>query len=166
MPAVCLATGATMSASSTAGTRTIPAEEFFEGYLQTTLRADELLTSVTFPAWPPGTGGSVVEVARRHGDYALVGLAARVVVDDATITEAALAFFGAASTPVRVAAAEAALVGTAPSADRFAEAARIVADELDPPGDLHGSTAYRRHLAGVLTRRALTEATESIGVPA
>jgi carbon-monoxide dehydrogenase medium subunit len=146
MPAVAVAVGATMTAVSASGERTIPASDFFEGYLQTALRADEILTRVSFPAWPSGAVGSVVEVARRHGDYALVGLVTKIELDGDTISSAALTFFGAASTPIRV-----------------AEAAALVAEALDPPADLHGTTAYRKHLAAILTRRGLAEAASTIG---
>ena len=98
MPAVAVAVGATMTAASASGERSIAASDFFEGYLQTALRADEILTRVTFPAWPAGAVGSVVEVARRHGDYALVGLVTSIQLDGGRITDAALTFFGAAST--------------------------------------------------------------------
>ncbi len=158
MPAVVLATGATLTASSSTGRRTIAADQFFEGYLDTALRSDEILTGVTFPRWPDAAMGAVVEVARRHGDYALVGVAVMLCVEDGSISDAALAFFGAASTAVRVPAAEAALVGAAPDADAFEAAAQIVSSQLDPPADIHGSTAYRKHLAGVLTRRGLHKA--------
>lgn len=158
MPAVTIAVGATMTAVSTNGERTIPAGEFFEGYLQTALRADELLTHVTFPTWPSGACGSVVEVSRRSGDYALVGLATRLQVDGDTVTDAALSYFGVASTPVRVVEAERALVGAPATADSFARAAEIVTRQLAPPADIHGSSNYRRHLAAVLTRRGLHQA--------
>jgi carbon-monoxide dehydrogenase medium subunit len=163
MPAVVLATGATMTAASARGERTIAAADFFEGYLQTALAPDEILTAVTFPAWPAGATGSVVEVARRHGDYALVGLACRLEMDGDTITDAALAFFGVAATPVRVGAAEAVLMGASATPDVFAAAAETVSAVLAPPADLHATTAYRQHLAGVLTRRALGAATARIG---
>ncbi|MEL6890234.1 MAG: xanthine dehydrogenase family protein subunit M [Actinomycetota bacterium] len=159
MPAVVLATGATMIATSAAdGEREIAATDFFQGYLDTALRSDEILTAVRFPAWPSNAAGVTVEEARRHGDYALVGLVVKIELDGDTVTDAALAFFGAASTAIRVGAAEAALVGSHATADAVDVTARIVAAELDPPADIHGSTAYRKHLAGVLTRRALTRA--------
>ena len=163
MPAVAVAVGATMTATSASGERSIAAADFFEGYLQTALRADEILTRVTFPAWPAGAVGSVVEVARRHGDYALVGLVTSIQLDGGRITDAALSFFGAASRPIRVTEAERVLIGTSAPPDTVAEAARIVADALDPPADIHGTTAYRKHLAGVLTRRGLAEAAATIG---
>ncbi len=163
MPAVALALGATMTATSSSGERTIAASDFFQGYLQTALRADEILTRVTFPAWPRGAVGSVVEVARRHGDYALVGLVTKIELDGGTVTDAALAYFGAASTPIRVGEAEQLLVGTSAPPATVAEAAAVVADLLEPPADLHGTTAYRKHLGGVLTRRGLNEAASMIG---
>jgi carbon-monoxide dehydrogenase medium subunit len=166
MPAVVIATDATLVATSAAGRREIAADDFFQGYLDTALRADEILTEVTFPAWPTNAAGSVVEVARRHGDYALVGVVTRLEIDDDIVTDAALAFFGAASTPIRVPAAEAALVGAAPTPDAFAAAAQIVSAELNPPADIHGSTAYRKHLGGTLTRRGLDAAVATIGAPA
>lgn len=165
MPAVALATDATVVAASVAGERTIGAADFFEGYLTTALRSDELVTEVRFPAWGATTAGAVVEVSRRHGDYAMVGLACRIRVTSSTIDDAALAFFGVESTPVRVPAAEAALVGHPPGDDVFAAAAAEVARELSPAADVHASSNYRRHLAGVLTRRGLAAATSRIGVP-
>lgn len=166
MPAVCLAADATMVTASTQGERSIAAGEFFEGYLTTALRPDELLTHVEFPAWSPSSGGAVVEVSRRHGDYALVGLACRVNVEAGTITDSALAFFGVAPTPLRVTEAEAALAGKAATAETFAAAAAIVSETLAPTADIHGSTNYRRHVAGVLTSRGLETAASRVGVPA
>ena len=166
MPAVVIATGATLVATSAEGRREITADAFFEGYLDTALRSDEILTEVTFPAWPTSAVGSVVEVARRHGDYALVGLVTRLELDGDTISDAALACFGAASTAVRVTAAERSLVGQPANPDTFAAAAAIVSSELNPPADIHGTTAYRKHLAGTLTRSGLDAAVAKIGAPA
>ena len=135
MPAVALAAGATMVAKSTSGTREIAADDFFLSYLHTALRPDELLTEVRFPVWPATATGAVVEVSRRHGDYALVGLACRMER-------------GLTSQPI--------------SDDLVAEAAQVVSASLSPGADIHGSMEYRRHLAGVLTRRALTRATTHI----
>lgn len=167
MPAVVLATGATLVARSASGRREIAARDFFHGYLDTALCADEILTEVTFPAWPSSGAGSVVEVARRHGDYALVGLVTRLEIDAGDIiTNAALAFFGAASTAVRVPEAEDVLLGARAKPETFAAAAQIVGSELNPPADIHGTTAYRRHLASTLTRRGLEAAVATIGAPA
>ena len=160
LPAVALATGAVFIARSVRGERQIRASDFFEGYLSNALLGDELLTEVRFPAWPERAGASVVELSRRHGDYALVGVAAIVeLAADGTVAASALSFFGVAGTPVRVTEAETRLVGKRPTSEAFAEAARVVSEQLDPPDDNHGSRAYRKHLAGVLTKRALIEAT-------
>jgi carbon-monoxide dehydrogenase medium subunit len=165
LPAVAVAVEAEMVVRSAAGERTIPAADFFLGYLTSALDETELLCAVRFPAWPPATGGSVAEVSRRHGDYALVGLAAVVGVGDGgRIERAALSFFGAGATPVRVTEAEQVLIGEHPDPAAFAEAAEVVAKTIEPPGDNHATAAYRAHVAGVLTRRCLAEAAGRAGV--
>src|SRR5438270_6935748 len=112
LPAVTLAVDAEMVVRSAAGERSIPAAGFFLGYLSSALDDTELLTAVRFPPWPPSTGGSVAEISRRHGDYALVGLVAVVGLGGAgRVERAALSFFGAGATPVRVPEAERVLVG-------------------------------------------------------
>lgn len=158
LPAVCLATDAVMVAQSIRGRREIPARDFFVGFLDTALEFDEILVEVRFPGWSSDMRGSVVEVARRHGDYALVGLAVRLSVVRGVIKEAALSFLGVGSTPVRVPEAEFVLVGHRPAAKWFDEAAAIVSSTLEPSADAHGTTNYRKHLAGVLTRRGLADA--------
>ena len=164
LPAVALATGAELIARSSTGERRIPAADFFLGYLTSALDETEVLTAVRFPPWPGRTGWSVQEISRRHGDYALVGLAALVGLgDDGRIERAALSFFGAGATPVRVPQAEAVLVGERPDASAFAEAANVVTKSIDPPGDNHASAAYRAHVAGVLTKRCLAEAAGRTG---
>ena len=166
MPAVCLATGATMVARSSGGEREIAAADFFDGYLTTVLQSDEILCEVRFPTPGPSTGATIVEFSRRHGDYAIVGLACSVTMDGSTISGAALSFFGAADRPHRVTAAEELLVGAAPSEALFDEVARSVSANLSPAADIHATAAYRRHLAGVLTKQGLAEATATIGAPA
>src|SRR6266550_689978 len=154
LPAVAVASGASVVVRSVRGERVIPAAEFFQGYLSTALEPDELIVEVRFPAFPETAGAAVVELSRRHGDFALVGVAATVDVADGTIAACSLVFFGAGAVPRRVEEAEAALVGAPPVAGRVDEAAAIVSAQLDPPDDIHGSRAYRKHVAGVLTRRA------------
>ncbi len=167
MPAVVLATGATLRAQSVTGTRDIAADEFFSGYLDTALRPDELLTEVIFPPWASNAVCSVAEVARRHGDYALVGVATRLVIgSDHKISDAAMAFFGVGPTPLLATVAAETLIDAPATARTFDAAAQVAAAELDPPGDIHASAAYRTHLATVLARRSLDDATATIGVPA
>jgi carbon-monoxide dehydrogenase medium subunit len=160
LPAVALLAEATMVARRAGGaTREIPADQFFDGFFTTALAPDELLVEVRLPAWPTGAGVSFQEVARRHGDFALVGAGAVVVRDgDGRVTDARLAFTGVASTPVRSASAEAAMQGQAPTADVIGAAAEVAAQDIDPSGDVHATAAYRRHVATVLARRVLTEA--------
>jgi carbon-monoxide dehydrogenase medium subunit len=160
LPAVALALEGQMVAESRSrGPRTIKADDFFRGYLTTALEPDELLTEFRLPAWPGGAGWSFLEVSRRHGDYALVGVAAVVQLDAAGMcTDARLALTGAAPGPVRARDAEAALEGAPISEDAINSAAERVGPAIDPLSDVHATAAYRRHVAAVLTRRALREA--------
>lgn len=166
MPAVCLATDAEMTISSSTGTRAVPSADFFQGHFTTAIESNEMLTQVRFPEWPTEAGAAVVEVSRRHGDYAMVGLACTVHAPEGVIASAALAFFGVSSAAVRVGEAEAALVGTPPGPEAFAAAAEVVRDVLEPDSDIHATASYRRHVAGVLTSRGLAQAAATIGVPA
>jgi CO/xanthine dehydrogenase FAD-binding subunit len=130
LPACALLCEAALVAVGPAGERVIRAEDFFESYLTTALGADEVLTEVRFPPFER-TGFAFREVSRRHGDFALVGCGARVVVDAAgDVVDERLVFVGMASTPVVVASVA----------------------ELDPPDDVHASGRYRKHVAGVLAR--------------
>jgi aerobic carbon-monoxide dehydrogenase medium subunit len=161
LPAVARALDAEFVVRSESGERVIPAAEWFQGYLTTARRPDEILVEVRFPVAEPGTGVAFQEVSRRHGDFAMVGLAASLTVTDGTITDARLAFSGVADVPVRAAEAESLLVGQQPSAELFAEAARQSAAALDPPADLHGSSDYRKKVAAALVRRALRVAADN-----
>lgn len=165
LPAVALAVDAEMIVAGPSGQRTLPASGFFEGFLSSALSEDELLVGVRLPAWAPSAGWSVLEVSRRHGDFALVGLVTTLEIDNAgLLRRPALSFFGVASTPVRVAEAEQLLDGNAPDPALFADAAKVVSGALEPNADDHASSEYRAHVAGVLTRRGLAEATERAGV--
>ncbi len=163
LPAVARALDAEFVVRGRSGTRVIPAAEWFEGYLMTSRRSDELLVEVRFPAAGPGTGVSFEEVARRHGDFAIVGLATSLVLSGGVISDARLAFAGLSDVPVRAAAAEDLLVGERPSAGLFDEAARLATEDVDPPGDLHGSSQYRKAVAAVVVRRGLRAAADNAG---
>ena len=165
IPAVALAAGASIVAVSARGRREIDAADFFLGYLETALEPDELVAAVRFPRWPTMAGCSLEEVSRRHGDYAMVGLACALGVRDGVIRDVALAFFGAAAKPVRAATAEEGLIGSIPSTEAFERASAHVADELQPTADGQASASYRRHIASVLTRRCLANALTEIGAP-
>jgi carbon-monoxide dehydrogenase medium subunit len=161
LPAVARALDAEFVVRGPSGERVVPAGEWFEGYLTTSRRPDELLTEVRFPAAGPGTGTSFQEVARRHGDFAIVGLAASLTLSQGTISHARLAFAGLSDVPIRAADAEDLLVGETPSAELFEEAARRAIDDLDPPADLHGSSDYRKKVAAALVRRGLRAAVDN-----
>jgi aerobic carbon-monoxide dehydrogenase medium subunit len=161
LPAVARALDAEFVVRGPSGMRVIPAAQWFDGYLTTSRRPDELLTEVRFPAAGPGTGVSFEEVARRHGDFAIVGLATSLVFSGGVISEARLAFAGVSDVPVRAAAAEDLLAGERPSAELFDEAARRATEDLDPPADLHGSSDYRKTVAAAMVRRGLRAAADN-----
>jgi carbon-monoxide dehydrogenase medium subunit len=165
LPAVAVATGATITArSQRRGERTIPAEEFFLGHFTSALADDELLTHVSFPAAGAGNGAAFEEMSRRHGDFAVVGVACQLRVTDGIINDARVVLTGVAEIPFRATRAETVLVGATADAASFQEAADAVSCDIDPPSDLHGTAAYRRYVAGVLTRRALRKAVvETVG---
>jgi len=161
--AVALALDATLVARSLHGTREIPAEAFFLGPFTTQLRPDELLTEVRLPVLAPTAGVAFEEVARRHGDFAMVAVAAVLQVEaDSTVAGARLAYGSMGPRPLRARQAEAALLGQAASAEAFAGAASIAIAELEPADDLHASGEYRRSVAHALTRRALSRAMQRI----
>ncbi len=137
----------------------------FETYLTTRLAPDELLVEVRLPATPAGAGHAFEEFARRHGDFAIVGIAALIVRDGDRCTVARLASAGAGPVPVRLRAAEAILErdGLGPAA--IEAAAARAAELVEPDADVHASADYRRHLVGVLTARALRRAVEQSRQP-
>jgi aerobic carbon-monoxide dehydrogenase medium subunit len=161
LPAVARALDAEFVVRGPSGERVVPAAEWFEGYLTTSRQPDELLTEVRFPAVGQGTGVSFQEVARRHGDFAMVGLATSVTLTDGAISDARLAFAGVSDVPARATGAEELLVGQKPSAELLDEAARRAAGDIDPPSDLHGSAEYRKKVAAALVRRGLREAVDN-----
>jgi len=161
LPALALALGATFTATGPNGERSIAAADFFLSYLTTSLEPTEILTTVRFPTLPKRTGWSILEVARRHGDFGLAGVVALVgLAPDGRIASARLVLFGVGATPIHAAAAEQMLIGQNGEAPLFAAVgARAAADLEEPLSDVHASAEYRRDLARVLTGRALAEAT-------
>ena len=127
--------------------------------MTTALRPDELLTAVRLPHWPPSAGWSFQEFSRRSGDFAVVGVAAVIALgSDGRVADARIALSGVGRAPVRARDAERALVDETPTAELWSAAGANAAAGLDPPSDLHGTTAYRRHLARTLVERTLAEA--------
>jgi CO/xanthine dehydrogenase FAD-binding subunit len=158
LPSVAVALDATFAVVSARGHREIAARDFFGGYLTTALESDELLVSVRFPAAPPGTGAAFHEVSRRRGDFAIAGAAAQVTVTDGVIAQARVCLSAVAGVPLRCAGSEQVLAGARADPATLRSAAQAALDGLDPAGDLHATAAYRRHVAGVLLRRAVAEA--------
>lgn len=166
LPAVAAALDADVVLRSATGTRTVPAREFFVTHLTTSVEPGELLTELRFPARAAsGAGSGVMELTRRHGDFALVGLAGQVQLVSKTIASARLCAFGVDEVPRRMTEVEHLLEGEAPSAGLVAEAAAAAADAVDPPSDMHASASYRRDMTGVITRRLLAQVLEEGGVP-
>ncbi|TDC44996.1 xanthine dehydrogenase family protein subunit M [Actinomadura sp. KC345] len=154
MPAVLAVLGGTVEAASARGRRTIPAAEFFLGPLEPALEPGELAVSAFFPAAPPRTGTAFTETARRHGDYALAGVAAVVTLDeDLRVSAVRAGYLGVCAVPLVLD-----LTAAAGPAGDWAAAAAHARESADPEPDIHAGAEYRRHLTGVLTERALTAA--------
>ena len=150
--------GATLHVTSQRGTRDIPYADFAVAYMTTALEPDEMLAGVTIPLRSNTSGHAFVEFARRHGDFAIVACSALLALDaKGNIADAALALSGLAHAPVRPAAIEQALRGQAPDAATF-KAAAAAAEKLEASADAYVTSAYRQHLARVLTYRALEQA--------
>lgn len=158
LPAVIAALDATMVVRGPDGVRRVPAREFFLGLFTTALEPGELLVAVELPARAEGARHAFEELARRHGDFALAGVAVSLAMPgNGAVTEAAVALLGVDDVPV-LSPAAGQLVGRTPDAEAIAAVAEETAAALDPPGDIHATPEYRRHLAGVLVRRALERA--------
>ncbi len=154
-----LALDARFRVQSSQGERWIAARHFFVSVFTTALRDDEMLVEVELPALPAGTGTCFLEVARRSGDYAMLGVAAIVTLrEDGTCANARLAYCSAGETPVESEQAAGSLVDQRVSEQLVGDAAALAQDEIEPPGNVHASKEFQKHLAGVLTRRALDTA--------
>jgi carbon-monoxide dehydrogenase medium subunit len=159
IPCVVAALDGEILVRSAGGERTIAAPDFFQGHFTTALADDECVVEVRLPVADPNAGFAFQEIARRHGDFALVGVAAMVSLDgDGAIADSRITIMGVADVPLRARDAEAALVGAAPTEETFAAAARTATADLRPATDVHGSAAYRTHLAEVTVRHTLTTA--------
>ena len=155
LPACALALGARMTIAGSGGARIVDADAFFRGLYETALEPGEVLTAIEVPGIAAGWKSGFMELARRHGDYAIIGLAAHVEVDDGRFGQGRLVFFGAGERPVSAARSAALLEGERWSDALGARIADALKEELDPPEDLNADAAMRRHLAGVLARRVL-----------
>lgn len=164
LPAVLLLCGGSVELASVTGTRTVPADQFFVGPLESALAPGELAVAAIFPRPPARSGSAFLEVSRRAGDYALAGVALQVTLDgDGAVASARAAYLSVGPTPVLVDLTDAVTDSTVD----WEDAGRLAQALVDPDDDIHASAAYRRHLVGVLTRRAgqvaLARAREAIG---
>jgi carbon-monoxide dehydrogenase medium subunit len=156
MPMVIALLGGSVDVASVTGTRTIAAEDLFAGPLESTLHHDEIALGATFRALDPGEGVGFEEIARRHGDYALVGVGAVVRVDGESVSSARLGYLSVADVPTVVDVTSALTGGI--DDDAMAAAAVVALEQLDPVDDLHASADYRAQLVRVLTARVLRAA--------
>ena len=157
-PAVLTALEGEVVARGPKGERVVKAKDLFLTYLTTSLESDEVLSEIRLPVMPVGAGFALEEFARRHGDFAIVAIAAMVVRDAARCKQARLATAGAGPVPVRLRAAEEILERDGVTDAAIDAAARRAAELVSPDSDIHASADYRRHLTMVLTRRALKRA--------
>ncbi len=158
LPTVCLAYDATIEILGRDGPRLVPMREFVAGFMTTAVGLDELLSAIHVERWPEGHGFSFQEYARRHGDFAVVGVAVLLTLDeDGGVGRASITLCGVGDGPVRSEAAEALLQGQTIDDDLVARAA-LAASRIDPVDDIHGTSVYRRHLGRVLTGRAIQDA--------
>ena len=158
LPMMALLLDAELRIASAAGERTVAARDFFLGALTVDLGSGEVITEIALPKLPLRAGWGFEEVARRHGDFALAAVAATLTVSGGAIEQARIALTGVGATPLRAAEAEGLLVGRALEPDLVSRVMGAVRATVEPETDLHASSDYRRHLAGVLTGRALAAA--------
>jgi carbon-monoxide dehydrogenase medium subunit len=158
LPAVILALDSTMIARGPDGEREIPAADFFVDYLTTSLEPDEILTAIRVPKLGPGWGYRYEKFHRTAQSWATVGVAALVRRSNGSVAEARIGLTNMGTVPLRATAAEQAASGAEASRTALNEAAARADEGTEPPGDLHGAPDYRRHLARVLTGRALAAA--------
>jgi aerobic carbon-monoxide dehydrogenase medium subunit len=159
MPAVAVTCDAKITVASKAATRTIAANDFFQGPLMTALAPDEIITEIRLPLWPAQRRFSFAEFARRRGDFAIVGVALFFDQDgDGKVEGAHIGVFGVADRPLRLAAAEHVLNGKRADEATIAAVAAAASAAVEPADDIHGSGAYRRALLGTLVERALKNA--------
>jgi len=161
MPAIVVALGGRLRAQSVRGERWIAASDFFIGALTTALEPDEMLTEIELPVAPPRSGACFMELSRRRGDFAIIGVACTVRLDeDGNCAEARIGLCNAGDGPVFATEASESLAGRKIGAAEIGEAAALVQNAIDPGGSIHASKEFQRHVAGVLTERALRTANE------
>jgi aerobic carbon-monoxide dehydrogenase medium subunit len=162
LPAIAVALRGRLRLVRAGGERWVEAKDFFASFFTTLLEPEEILAEIDLPALPPQTGWSFQEIARRHGDYAQAGVAALVTLgEDGRCREARLVYLSVGDKPVEAPGAAALLAGSDLGPEVIAAAAEKASrEEMSPTGDIHATSEFKRHLARVLTRRALRKAFE------
>jgi aerobic carbon-monoxide dehydrogenase medium subunit len=160
MPACAIALNAEIEIQGSGGTRHIAANDFFHGLFETERQADELLTAVHFPLPASENRSAFIELARRHGDYALVGVAVHGPVTGGTFGDLRIVYFGVGDKAVLATNAAQALEGQSLNDETLSRAQEALNGDLDPSSDLHGSAEFKSHLARVLLGRALKQLTD------
>ncbi len=156
LPACLLALGGELDIAGHKGKRTVKADDFFKGLFETALGPNDVLTAIRIPAATTETRVGFAEFARRHGDYAIAGLAACAKASGAGLSDVRLAYFGVGNTPIRAKNAEAALAG-----GDIEGAVKALGGDLDPQDDVQSTGAAKKHLAGVLLRRVAKQLMEA-----
>ncbi len=156
-----LAIGANVVVHGSLGERTVPLEEFFQGPFTTALQPTEVVTEVRVPDPGARAGGTYLKLERRVGDFATVGVAVHVSLDDGKVARAGIALTGVGARNLKAARAEQALAGAEPSDEAISAAARLAAEEAEPRDDLRGSAEYKRNVVRVFTERGLRTAVEA-----
>jgi CO/xanthine dehydrogenase FAD-binding subunit len=163
LPAIALALRARFRVQATKQERWIEAPDFFVGALTTDLQPEEMLVEVELPSPKPHTGSCFMEIARRRGDFAIAGVAAMVTLgSENECTQVRLAFCGVGETPVDASSAAGGLIGHVPTEGAIRDVAASVQKMIEPGGNVHATADYQRHIAGVLTERALQTAYQRV----
>jgi aerobic carbon-monoxide dehydrogenase medium subunit len=157
LPACCVALGAEFRIAGPKGERSVPADKFFAGVYTTAIEPGELLLGAQFPPRQAGYVSRFLELARRHGDYAMVGAAAHGKLEKGRLSDLRFVYFAVGDRPTPAVALARAVEGKPLEAATIDAAVAALKDDLDPPGDLHASSALKRHLAGVIARRLLND---------
>ena len=163
LPAICFALGGELVLSSASNQRVLKAEDFFLAPLTTAIGPEELLTEIRLPARSHEWRWGFQEVCRRQGDFAMVGAVSLLQMDDGGVCRSAcITMFGVGGTPLRISRAEEALLGNPISDSALRDVSQIVSEELDPDSDIHASAAYRKEVGGVIARRTVEAAINSV----
>ena len=159
-PAIMLALDGTVLIQNSTSSRTVDAGDFYISALTTDLKPGEMLVEIQIPSWSKTSGWSFVEFSRRHGDFAVLGVATQLTIENGQCTKSRIAIIGGGSIPIRTSKAESMLLGETISDELLKEVAEQASKEVDPASDMHASAEYRRHLTSVLVSTALRKAAD------